>query len=65
MSTVLIVDDHPGFRQAARALLEADGFRVIGESATGTEGLADAHRLRPDLDESAHAALQSVALRTR
>ncbi|HEX6023891.1 MAG TPA: response regulator transcription factor [Solirubrobacter sp.] len=47
--TVLIVDDHPGFRQAARALLEADGFKVIGESATGTEGLADAHRLRPDL----------------
>ena len=37
--TVLIVDDHAGFRHAARALLEADGFDVIGESATGTEGL--------------------------
>ena len=47
--TVLIVDDHAGFRQAARALLEADGFDVIGESATGTDGIADAHRLRPDL----------------
>jgi DNA-binding NarL/FixJ family response regulator len=47
--TVLIIDDHAGFRHAARALLEADGFDVIGESATGTEGLADAHRLRPDL----------------
>ncbi len=47
--TVLIVDDHAGFRQAARALLEADGFAVIGESATGTAGIADARRLRPDL----------------
>jgi DNA-binding NarL/FixJ family response regulator len=45
--TVLIVDDHAGFRHAARALLEADGFDVIGESATGTEGLADIARLRP------------------
>jgi DNA-binding NarL/FixJ family response regulator len=46
--TVLIVDDHAGFRCAARALLEADGFAVIGESATGGEGLAAAERLRPD-----------------
>jgi DNA-binding NarL/FixJ family response regulator len=47
--TVLIVDDHAGFRGAARALLEADGFQVVGESATGGEGLAAAERLRPDL----------------
>ena len=47
--TVLIVDDHAGFRHAARALLEADGFRVVGESATGGEGLAAAELLRPDL----------------
>lgn len=47
--TVLIVDDHPGFRLAARALLEAEGFNVIGESATGTEGLEAVVRLRPDL----------------
>lgn len=47
--TVLIVDDHAGFRHAARALLEADGFDVIGESATGTEGLEAIIRLRPDL----------------
>jgi len=32
--TVLIVDDHAGFRHAARALLEADGYRVVGESAS-------------------------------
>jgi DNA-binding NarL/FixJ family response regulator len=47
--TVLIVDDHAGFRHAARVLLEADGFDVIGESATGTEGLADVARLRPQV----------------
>jgi two-component system response regulator EvgA len=47
--TVLIVDDHAGFRHAARALLEADGFRVVGESATGCDGVRAAERLRPDL----------------
>jgi DNA-binding NarL/FixJ family response regulator len=47
--TVLIVDDHAGFRHAARVLLEADGFHVVGESATGGDGLAAAERLRPDL----------------
>jgi DNA-binding NarL/FixJ family response regulator len=47
--TVLIVDDHAGFRHAARTLLEADGFDVIGESATGGEGLEAVGRLRPDL----------------
>ena len=47
--TVLIVDDHAGFRLAARALLEADGFDVVGESATGNEGLEAVGRLRPDL----------------
>jgi two-component system nitrate/nitrite response regulator NarL len=47
--TVLIVDDHPGFRSAARALLEADGFEVVGEAADGESGLAAAERLRPRL----------------
>jgi DNA-binding NarL/FixJ family response regulator len=47
--TVLIVDDHPGFRSAARALLEADGFDVVGEAADGESGLAAAERLRPGL----------------
>jgi DNA-binding response OmpR family regulator len=47
--TVLIVDDHAGFRLAARALLEADGFDVVGESSTGTEGLEAVQRLRPQV----------------
>ncbi len=49
LGSVLIVDDHPGFRREARAILEADGFGVIGEAAEGTEALQQAARLRPDV----------------
>ena len=49
MHTILIVDDHAGFRHQARALLEADGFVVIGEADDGATGLAAARTLRPDL----------------
>jgi two-component system response regulator EvgA len=45
--SILIVDDHPGFRQAARALLEAEGFTVVGEASDGEAALAEAERLRP------------------
>jgi DNA-binding NarL/FixJ family response regulator len=47
--TVLIVDDHEGFRQVARALLEADGIQVVGEAADGESAIAEAARLRPQL----------------
>jgi len=46
---VLIVDDHAGFRVSARALLEADGFDVIGEAADGQSALEQAQRLRPEV----------------
>ena len=46
---MLIVDDHPAFRAAARALLEADGLRVVGEAADGAAALVAARELRPDL----------------
>jgi DNA-binding NarL/FixJ family response regulator len=49
MSTIVIIDDHASFRIQARALLEADGFEVIGEADAGTSGLAAARLLRPDL----------------
>jgi DNA-binding NarL/FixJ family response regulator len=48
-STVLIVDDHEAFRASARALLEADGFDVIGESADGNDALKTVAALRPDV----------------
>jgi DNA-binding NarL/FixJ family response regulator len=47
--TVLIVDDHAGFRSAARALLEANGFDVVGEAADGAAAIAAVGRLRPDV----------------
>jgi len=45
--TVVIVDDHPGFRSSARALLEAEGFDVVGEAGDGQSALATIGRLRP------------------
>ena len=47
--TVLIVDDHPSFRLTARALLESEGFEVIGEAADGASALEAAAELRPDV----------------
>lgn len=47
--TLLIVDDHAGFRAAARALLDADPFTVVGEAASGGEGLAEVERLGPQV----------------
>lgn len=48
-TTVLIVDDHPSFRASARAILEADGFEVVGEAADGASALEKVHELGPDV----------------
>lgn len=45
--TLLIVDDHEEFRAAARALLQAEGFDVVGEAADATAALAAVRVLRP------------------
>jgi DNA-binding NarL/FixJ family response regulator len=47
--SVLIVDDHAGFRSSARALLEADGYEVLGEAADGESAVEEARRLRPQV----------------
>ena len=47
VATVLIVDDHPSFRATARAILEADGFEVVGEAQDGTSGVEAVHCLSP------------------
>src|ERR1700742_428639 len=44
---VLIVDDHASFRAAARAMLEADGFEVVGEAGDGAAALSACARLEP------------------
>jgi len=47
---VLIVDDHPLFRRGLLQLLRTiPAFVLVGEAASGAEGLALARELRPDL----------------
>jgi len=45
---VLLVDDHPMWRDGVRADLEAE-VRVVGEAAGADEAVALAERLRPDV----------------
>ena len=49
LTRVLIVDDHPSFRATARALLQAEGFEVIGEAENGVSALKQAKELHPDV----------------
>jgi len=47
---VLIVDDQEPFRLAARMVVDVtDGFDVVGEAATGEDGVTMATDLAPDL----------------
>jgi DNA-binding NarL/FixJ family response regulator len=49
MRTLVIVDDHSGFRASARALLELDDFSVVGEAADGEAALSEVARLAPEV----------------
>jgi DNA-binding NarL/FixJ family response regulator len=49
MRTLVIVDDHAGFRTSARELLELDEFEVVGEAGDGAGALAAVARLRPEV----------------
>lgn len=48
-TTVLIVDDHAGFRASARTLLTSEGYDVVGEAEDGSEALRLTAELRPQL----------------
>lgn len=48
-TTVLVVDDHSGFRASARRLLECEGYRVVGEAEDGESALTLARELKPQI----------------
>jgi DNA-binding NarL/FixJ family response regulator len=47
--TVMLVDDHPSFRAAARWMLEMEGYVVVAEAATGERALEMIADAEPDL----------------
>ncbi len=47
--SVLIVDDHDGFRSRAKRALELDGFDVIAEAADIAHGVAACRKHQPDV----------------
>jgi DNA-binding NarL/FixJ family response regulator len=49
MQTILLADDHPMFRQGLRALLEREGFDVVGEASDGHEAVRMARQLNPTI----------------
>lgn len=49
-STLITIDDHPLFRKGVADLLELEPqLKMIGEAASGEEGIALAKQLNPDL----------------
>jgi DNA-binding NarL/FixJ family response regulator len=48
-ASVLIVDDHAGFRAQAHRLLESEGYRVVGEAGDCASALEAARVLQPEL----------------
>ncbi|MCC2315886.1 response regulator [Cellulomonas xiejunii] len=50
MITVVLVDDQELLRAGLRSLVERDGdIRVVGDAATGRQGVARVRELRPDV----------------
>ena len=47
---ILIIDDHPLFREGIRTIIQGDGrYEVIGEAGNANQGLKLAKKLKPDL----------------
>jgi len=46
---VMVADDHRRFREALVALLELDGFEVVGQAVDGADAVALAKQVRPDV----------------
>lgn len=47
--SVFVVDDHAGFRESVRLLLETEGYTVVGEAADGRSALLRVRELRPQI----------------
>ncbi len=48
MSTIVIVDDDPGFRSQVSQILEADGFVVVGQAPDAASALEAVRATQPD-----------------
>ncbi|WP_041320781.1 two-component system response regulator NarL [Hyphomicrobium denitrificans] len=50
MIKVVLIDDHPLFRKGVRQMISQDpSFKVVGEAASGQQGLELAQALNPDI----------------
>jgi two-component system, NarL family, response regulator NreC len=46
---VLLADDHPIFREGVRAVLEREGFEIVGEASDGREAIQLCNLLHPEV----------------